>query len=91
MSKLFLPISIVAGLAAGQIAKKLFAFAWGQVADEEAPDAKHREIVLGQLVAALVLEGAIAKLVRGLTDHGLRHAWARSVGEWPGEERPEPE
>jgi Protein of unknown function (DUF4235) len=91
MSKLFMPISIVAGLLAGQIAKKLFAFTWGRFADAEAPDPKHREIALGQLVAALVLEGAIAKLVRGMADHGLRHAWANRVGEWPGEERPEPE
>jgi hypothetical protein len=91
MSKLFMPISIVAGIVAGKLATKLFALTWGKVAGEEAPDPKHREIVLGQLALALVLEGAIAKLVRGLADHGLRHAWAGSVGEWPGEERPEPE
>jgi len=90
MSKAFTPLSIGLGLIAGQLSKRLFIFAWGQVADEEAPKSKHREIVLAQLVIALLVEGAIARVVRGLVDHGSRHAWARSTGEWPGQERPEP-
>lgn len=89
MSKAFTPFSIVLGLVAGQLAKRLFILAWGQVADEEAPKSKHREIAISQLVIALLVEGAIARLVRGLVDHGSRHAWARSTGEWPGEERPD--
>lgn len=36
-----------------------------------------------------LVEGALARLVRGLVDHGSRHAWARSTGEWPGEEQPD--
>lgn len=85
-----MPISIVAGLLAGQLAKKLFTKVWGEIIDEEPPDPKHREIVLWQLAGALLVEGASARLVRGLADHGLRHAWTRSTGEWPGEERPQP-
>lgn len=90
MSKLFTPISLIAGLLAGQVAKKVFTFVWGKARDEEAPHPKHREIAFGQLLIALVIEGAIMRLVRGLVDHGTRHAWARTMGEWPGEERPEP-
>jgi hypothetical protein len=89
MSKLFIPFSLAIGLAAGQLAKKIFAFVWGRVADEDAPDPKHREIPYAQLLVALIVEGAIARLVRGLVDHGTRHGWARLIGEWPGEERPE--
>ncbi len=91
MSKVFTPFSLVIGLVAGQAAKKLFAFVWSKVDDEDAPDPKFREIPYVKLLIALIVEGAIAKLVRGLVDHGLRQGWMRSIGAWPGEERPEPE
>ena len=37
-----MPISLVLGLIAGQISKKIFDFVWGTVKDEEAPRPKHR-------------------------------------------------
>lgn len=89
MNAAFLPFSIGTGLLAGQLAKKLFTLVWGKVADEDAPQSKHREIAGAQLVIALLIEGAIFKLVKGLVDHGGRHAWARVTGGWPGEERPD--
>jgi uncharacterized protein DUF4235 len=91
MSKLFPPISIIIGLLGGQIAKKIFSFIWSKVDDEDAPDPKFREINWVKLLIALIVEGAIARLVRGLIDHGARQAWMRGIGEWPGEERPQPE
>lgn len=91
MSKAFTPLSIVLGLVAGQVSKKLFDLVWGAVRGEEAPRPKHREIALLELIPALLVEGAIARLVRGLVDHGSRHGWARLTGAWPGEERPEEE
>jgi hypothetical protein len=91
MSKAFTPISVLAGLLAGIIANKIFVKIWGQIIDEEPPDPKHREINGYQLVGSLVLQGAMTKLVKGGVDHGLRHAFARSTGSWPGEERPETE
>lgn len=87
----FTPLSIVLGLVAGLIGKKIFEQTWGLIDDEEPPDAKHREISYGKLVAALIFEGAIFRLVKGLTDHGARRAFARTTGTWPGEEAPEPE
>jgi len=91
MKAIFTPISIGIGLLAGTMASKLFAALWGVVDDEEAPDPKYREISYAKLVPALLVEGAIMRLVRGFVDHGLRHAYARATGSWPGEERPEPE
>ncbi len=38
-----------------------------------------------------VVEGAIFRLVKGLTDHGARWAFAGATGTWPGEEAPERE
>lgn len=87
----FTPLSIVLGLIAGSVGKKIFEQIWGLVDDEEPPDAKHRDISYPKLVAALLFEGAIFRLVKGLTDHGARQAFARTTGTWPGEEEPESE
>jgi Protein of unknown function (DUF4235) len=91
MKLAFTPLSIALGLLAGLIGKKIFEQAWGLIDDEEPPDAKHREINFTKLIFALLFEGAIFRLVKGLTDHGARRAFARATGAWPGEEAPEPE
>jgi Protein of unknown function (DUF4235) len=90
MNVVFKPVGIIAGLLAGMLGKRVFAAIWSAIDDEDAPEPKYREIALGKLVIALALEGAIARAVRGLVDHGTRHGFARLTGEWPGEERPEP-
>jgi hypothetical protein len=87
---LFLPISIAGGLAAGQVSKKLFDFIWGRFDDEDAPRPKHREIALPKLALALVVEGALFRLVKGLVDHASRRGFWKATGSWPGEEKPEP-
>jgi hypothetical protein len=91
VSAVFTPLGLIFGLLGGQLAKKVFDFVWGLIDDEEAPRPKHRDVPLAKLLLALVIEGAIARVVRGLIDHGARHGWAQLTGQWPGEERPEPE
>ena len=91
MKLVFIPIGVAAGLVAGVVGKKLFEQVWGMIDEEEPPDPKHREISVVKMVAALALEGAIFRAVRGLADHGARRSFARMSGSWPGEERPEPE
>ena len=88
---LFVPISIVGGLLAGIIGKKIFEQVWGAFDDEEPPEAEHREIDLRKLAVALALEGAIFRLAKGFVDHGTRRGFASVTGSWPGEERPDPE
>jgi hypothetical protein len=89
MKVAFTPISLIAGLLAGSLAKKLFDAVWGVFDDEEAPEPKHRDVDRVKLVVALLVQGATFRLVRGLVDHGLRHAVARATGTWPGEEVPD--
>jgi hypothetical protein len=92
MSKfMFIPVSVVGGLAAGFVGKKIFEQIWGLIDKDEPPDPKHRETTWIKLIAALALEGAIFRAIRGLFDHAARRGFARTVGVWPGEERPEPE
>lgn len=91
MGKLvFIPISIAGSLVAGFLAKKVFEASWSVIDDQEPPEPEHREVEWPKLIAALALEGAIFRAVRGASDHLARGAFARATGSWPGEERPEP-
>jgi len=91
MKFVFTPISIALGLVAGLLGKKIFERLWGVVDDEEPPRSEHREFSWPKLIAALLFEGAIFRLVKGLTDQGARRAFARATGSWPGEEAPNAE
>ena len=91
MSKiLFIPFSVLSGLLAGIIGKKAFKGLWHVVDDEDAPDPKHRDVAWPKLIAALLLEGAIFRAVRGLCDHVTRRTFSKLTGTWPGEDRPDP-
>jgi hypothetical protein len=91
MKIVFTPVSIVLGLIAGIVGQKIFEKLWGLVDDQEPPSPEHREFSWPKLVTALLIEGAIFRLVKGLTDHGARRTFARATGSWPGEERAEAE
>jgi hypothetical protein len=82
---MFTPFGIVAGIAAGLVGKKMFRSLWGVVDDAEPPKPEERPVPLGKLVAALAVEGALFRLVKGLVDHGSRQAFSRLTGSWPGE------
>lgn len=88
---IFMPLSVIGGLIAGFVGKKLFDEVWGLIDEQEPPDSKHLEISWGKLLAAAALQGAIFRAVKEATDHGTRRAFMNLTGKWPGEERPEPE
>lgn len=85
---IFLPFGIACGLLAGVISKKLFGAVWGAIDKEEPPQAQHRDVHLGKLVLALMVDGALFRLVKGLVDHGARQGFQHLTGSWPGEEAP---
>jgi Protein of unknown function (DUF4235) len=89
MKFLFLPFSIVSGLLAGFLSKKVFEGVWRLVDDQEAPEAEHKEISIPKLALALAIEGAIFRAVRGVVDHGARREFYRLTGSWPGDEAPD--
>ena len=91
MKLVFTPFSVALGLLAGIVGQKIFEKLWALVDDEEAPSPQHRKFSWPKLIAALLVEGAIFRLVKGLTDHTARRAFARTTGSWPGEEAPERE
>ena len=90
MNLVYKPFSIVSGLVAGRIATRLFSVIWGAIDEQEPPSAEHRDVPLWKLAVALLVEGALFTVIRGLIDHGARRIFHYFTGEWPGEEQPEP-
>jgi Protein of unknown function (DUF4235) len=86
MKFIFAPIGIIAGLIAGSAGKKVFERLWAVVDDEEPPQPENREVPIVKLIAALAVEGAIFRLVKGLTDHATRSGFAKLTGRWPGDD-----
>jgi hypothetical protein len=86
MKFLFAPIGILAGLIAGFAAQKGFEKVWAIFDDHEAPEAEDREVSYPKLAVALILEGAIFRLVKGMVDRGARLGFASLTGAWPGEQ-----
>jgi hypothetical protein len=86
MKFIFAPIGIVAGLIAGMAGKKAFERLWAAIDDEEPPEPDSRDAPLVKLIAALAVEGAIFRVVKGLTDHGTRSGFEKLTGRWPGDD-----
>lgn len=89
MKLIFAPIGIVAGLLAGFAAQKGFERLWAVFDEEEPPEPDQRDASYPKLIAALVVEGAVFRLTKGVVDHGVRAAFARATGSWPGEDSAE--
>jgi hypothetical protein len=90
MKLMYKPLSVLSGLVAGIMARRLFRLVWRLVDDGEPPRPEHRRVPVWKLALALGLEGVLAALIRGLIDHGSRRVFTYFTGEWPGEEEPEP-
>lgn len=86
MKRLFVPVGIIAGLAAGFAAQKGFERLWAMIDDEDPPAVDEREVSYPKLVATLALEGATFRLVKGLVDRGARLGFNSMTGAWPGED-----
>lgn len=85
MTVLFRPIGLISGLIAGLIARQIFEKGWKSFSEEEPPSADQETPGIGKLALALLLEGAVFSVVRGLVDHAARVGFRRYTGAWPGE------
>jgi hypothetical protein len=89
MKLLFAPIGIIAGLLAGTVAQKGFDRLWAVFDEGEPPEPDQRDASYPKLIAALLVEGAVFRLTKGLVDHSVRAGFARMTGTWPGEKSAE--
>jgi hypothetical protein len=86
MKLIFAPVGIVAGLLAGLVAQKGFERLWAVFDDEEPPEPNQRDARLAKLIPALLIEGAVFRLTKGLVDRGARSGFAGMTGKWPGDD-----
>lgn len=89
MKFLFAPFSIIGGLIAGFLGKKIFEQVWALFDDEEPPEAEHRQASWAKVIVAAAMSGAIFRATKMAVDRGMRVAFASTTGSWPGEEEPE--
>jgi hypothetical protein len=86
MKLLFAPVGIAAGLVAGMAARKGFERIWAAIDEEEPPQPDQRDVPVVKMIAALAIEGAVFRVVKGLADNGSRRGVAHLTGRWPGED-----
>lgn len=87
MKLLFAPVSFLAGRIAGVTGRKLADRIWSLIDDRRPPKPDQRAPSWGKLAAALVIEGAVFRLVSGVADQAARRWFAGLTGRWPGEKR----
>jgi hypothetical protein len=73
-------VSVLSGLAAGAIFRRL----WRVVGNEEtAPSATDPDRSWGEIAVAAALEGAVFGVVRAVIDRAGATGYARATGTWP--------
>jgi Protein of unknown function (DUF4235) len=74
-------ISVLGGLLAGAIFKRL----WSAIAGEDdSPDAKDQNRGWGEIVAAAAVEGALFGTVKAVVHRAGAKGFERATGTWPG-------
>jgi hypothetical protein len=89
MKLMFAPVRLIAARLADRAGRKTVRSVWGMFDDDKPPRPDQRGAGLARLAGALVLEGAVYRLVSGLSDHVVRRWFAGLTGRWPGEDAPE--
>jgi hypothetical protein len=76
--------SVLAGIVAGQVFKKVWKHATPGD-QEDAPKALESEYDLREVLIAALVQGAIFAVVKALVNRGGARAFERWTGEWPGD------
>lgn len=74
-------VSVLGGLIAGAIFKRVWKLA---THEDEAPEATDAQRSWGEVLIAATLQGAIFAVVKAATDRGAASATRKLTGFWPG-------
>ncbi len=74
-------VSVLGGLIAGAIFKRVWKLA---THEDEAPEATDAQRGWGEVLVAATLQGAIFAVVKAATDRGAATATRKLTGFWPG-------
>jgi Protein of unknown function (DUF4235) len=78
-----LAVSVLGGLLAGAIFKRVWQLAAGE---DEAPTATDVRRGWPEILLAATLQGAIFALVKAILDRGLAEGTRKVTGVWPGDD-----
>ncbi len=92
MNKLiYKPISLGTSILAGLLADAIFRRVWRLSAgQDEAPNATDAERSWPEVLAAAAIQGAVFSLVRAAVDRGAAAGSRKLTGTWPGDEDDQP-
>jgi hypothetical protein len=88
---LYKPASILVSVVGGMLAGAIFKRVWKVAAHEDqAPRATDARRGWGEVLAAAALQGAIYALVKAAVDRGAAEGTRKLTGIWPGEDSKQP-
>ncbi|MGI8447673.1 MAG: DUF4235 domain-containing protein [Streptosporangiaceae bacterium] len=92
MNKLiFKPISLGTSILAGLLADAIFKRVWRLAAhQDETPQATDAQRSWTEVLAAAALQGAVFALVRAAVDRAAAEGTRKLTGSWPGDEDGQP-
>jgi hypothetical protein len=86
---LYKPFGLLASVAGGVLAGKIFSMVWQAVTGEdEKPKPTDYDRGWGEVLAAAAVQGAVFGGVKALVDRAGAAGFAKATGEWPGEGGP---
>ena len=86
-NKLYRPVSLGASVLGGMLAGAIFKRVWKLAAgDAEVPEATDERRTWPEVLVAAALQDAVSALVRAAVDRGMAAGARRLTGSWPGDE-----
>ncbi|MBO0807876.1 MAG: DUF4235 domain-containing protein [Actinobacteria bacterium] len=82
MKVLYKPVSVLRGVLAGAVFKRVWKVTAGE---DEAPKATAARRGWREVLLAAAIQGAIFALVKAAVDRGAAEATRKVTGTWPGE------
>ncbi len=85
MKLLYKPFGMLAGIAGGMLARRVFDAVWSRIDDAEPPTATTERASVARIVGAAALQGATFAATRAAVDRAGARTFAHLFGVWPGE------
>lgn len=85
MKLIYKPFSIIAGIVAGMLSRKLFDAIWSRFRDDPAPKADTEAATFGAVIVAAAVQGVTARVTRAAVDRASARGFKHLTGIWPGE------
>ncbi len=89
MKLLYKPFGLIAGLAGGMLARRVFDAVWGRIDDAEPPKPTTERASWPRVLGAAAVQGATFATTKALVDRAGARTFQHLFGIWPGEREPD--